>query len=149
MIFPVVVMYIVYEYDSPKMRFESIFEEFAHYHESPFHRLLNYTSLLESDPDWRGSLALALAPRRLLSEVPLVVAAVERPHVGGGVVAEHAAHHACVRGAEVVVAHRPPDALVPVVDMFILYLHLCTGCRKKSCFAKHEPGATRQNFLAT
>ena len=45
--------------------------------------------------------------------MPLVVAAVERPHIGHRVVPEHAAHHAGVCAAEVVVAHRPPDALVP------------------------------------
>ena len=64
---------------------------------------------LESDPDWRGP----LVRRRL---VPLVVAAVVRAGgvAGGGVVAEHAANHAGVRGGEVVVADRAPDALVPV-----------------------------------
>ena len=66
------------------------------------------SSLFESDPDWRGSLAR-------LSQVPLVVAAVERPHVGRRVVAEHAAHYAGVGGAEVIVTDRPPDAFMPIL----------------------------------
>ena len=63
--------------------------------------------LLESDPDWCGPLAC-------LREVPLVVAAVEGAVLRAvRVVAEHAADDARVRRAEVVVAHRPPHALVP------------------------------------
>ena len=75
--------------------------------------------LLESDPDRCGPLAC-------LREVPLVVAAVEGAVLRAvRVVAEHAADNARVRRAEVVVAHRPPHALVTAGLHEMIFYFFC------------------------